>query len=99
MIQNILKKPMFNIGFSFLLGLGIIAMFRPLCKDITGKPIECTKDKAPVVKDWEGAVYRIGSKCYEYKTQTIECPKDKGTYIESFRSDFSARNSILTNAP
>lgn len=99
MIQRILKNPLFNIAFSFLLGVGLVAIFRPMCKDSTGQPTECKIDKAPPVKDWDGAVYRIGSKCYEFKTQTIECPKDKTQYIEAFKSDFQKRESPIQNAP
>lgn len=98
MIQNIMKNPLFNIGFSFLVGVGIIAMFRPLCRNAQGDPITCTVDKAPPVQDWDGSVYRVGSKCYEYKTKTIDCPKDKSQYIESFRTEFQYRETQL-NAP
>jgi hypothetical protein len=96
MIREILKNPMFNIVFSFVLGVGIIAICRPLCKPgMTGKDGECATAKAPPVNEWEGAVYRIGSKCYEYKTNTIDCPADKADFIESFKSEFSERNSQL----
>ena len=91
-----MKKPMFNIGFSLLLGIGIIAIFRPLCKDGNGKETECSVNKAPPVADWNNAVYHLGSKCYEYKTATIDCPKDKKDYIEAFNSDFQQRNSHLS---
>lgn len=99
MIQDIMKKPMFNIAFSFILGVGIIAIFRPMCKDESGKPVECTTNKAPPVADWDNAVYRVGSKCYEYKSQIVDCPKNKKDYIEAFQSEFNQRNSHLQSAP
>lgn len=95
MIQKLMNNPIFNIGFSFLLGLGIVAIFRPPCKDSAGNPGTCSVNKAPPVQEWDGAVYRIGSKCYEYKTTTIDCPKGKNTYIESFNSQFQNRQSHL----
>ena len=93
MIRDILKNPLFNIAFSFMLGVGIVAIVRPMCE---GKNGECTIEKAPPVKDWDGAVYRVAGKCYEYKTQTIECPKSKEEFIESFNSQFSERKSHLS---
>jgi len=78
-VENIMKNPLFNIAFSFLLGLGIVAIFRPACKGDA-----CNTYKAPPVKEWDGAVYRIGGKCWEFKSTTVECPKTGGE-IESFR--------------
>lgn len=99
MIQDVMKKPLFNIMFSFLLGVGIIAIFRPMCKDENGKPIECRTNKAPPVDDWNNAVYRVGAKCFEYKTSIVQCPKNKRDYIEAFQSDFHQRESQLQSAP
>jgi hypothetical protein len=62
---------------------------------MTGKDGECATAKAPPVNEWNDVVYRIGSKCYEYKTNTIDCPKDKTDYIEAFKSDFLNRNSMI----
>lgn len=78
-LDNILKNPLFNIAFSFLLGVGIIAIFRPMCKGA-----ECEILKAPPVKEWDGNVYRIGGKCWEFKSSTVECPSAGGA-VESFR--------------
>jgi hypothetical protein len=98
MIQDVMNKPLFNIAFSLLLGIGLVAIFRPLCKGSDGQPSACTLDKAPPVKEWDGAVYHLGSKCYEYKTTTVDCPNGKKDYIESFSSEFANRQSHL-NAP
>ena len=98
MIERILKHPYFNMVFSFLLGIGIVALIRPACKDATGQPTVCSISKAPPVNEWNNTVYHVGSKCYEYKTKTVDCPKDKSGYIESFTSQFQTRNSHL-NAP
>jgi hypothetical protein len=96
MIQDVMNKPLFNIMFSFLLGVGIIAIFRPMCKDENGKSVDCITKKAPPVSEWNDAVYRVGAKCYEYKTSIVECPKDKKDYIEAFQSDFVQRTSHLS---
>ena len=68
-IESILHSELFNILFSFIVGAGIVAIVRPLCKGD-----ECKTTKAPPVKDWENAVYRIGADCHEYTVKTVACP-------------------------
>lgn len=78
-LTDILKDEKFNMFFSFILGIGLICMIRPICN---GE--ECTVLKAPSDKDFDKYVYRMGKgKCYEFKTEIIECPQS-GT-IEAFR--------------
>ena len=85
-----MKSEYFHIGFSFLVGLGIVAILRPICQ---GEG--CNVNKAPPPADWNNAVYSIGAKCYEFKTDVVDCPKTTGAQspIESFQS--AARNSHL----
>jgi hypothetical protein len=79
-VSKILSTETFAIIFSFVVGAGIIAIARPLCKGDN-----CTKKKAPPVKEWNNAVYRIGNACYEYKATPIECPSEGSQEIyESF---------------
>ena len=82
MLTDLLKSQMFNVMFSFAVGIGIIAILRPVCKGEA-----CNQTKAPPIKDWDGYVYRMGSKCYEYKSDVVECPSAGGS-IESFQSEF-----------
>lgn len=80
-ILEVMKTENFNIFFSFVLGLGIIAMLRPICKGET-----CAIKKAPPVKEWNGAVYRLGAECFEYKATPVQCPPAGSQDIyESFR--------------
>lgn len=90
MLGNLMKSEYFHIGFSFLLGLGIVAILRPVCQGD-----KCTINKAPAPTDWNNTVYSIGSKCYEFKTDVVDCPKAAGAQspIESFQS--ATRNSHL----
>jgi len=88
MLTDILKTQMFNIIFSFALGIGVIAILRPICKGDN-----CNLVKAPPLTEWDGFVYRMGSKCYEYKSNIIECPVDG--FIESFQGQFEQRRSRL----
>ena len=88
MLSALLKSEMFNVIFSFALGLGIIAILRPICKGD-----HCDQVKAPPIKDWDGFVYRMGAKCYEYNSKITECPSEG--LIESFRGEFEQRRSRL----
>lgn len=78
-VLSFLKDERFNIFFSFVLGVGLICILRPLC---TGS--ECNVSKAPEEKDFEKYVYRMGGgKCYEFKSEIIECPSSGA--VEAFR--------------
>jgi hypothetical protein len=86
-ILNILNDKKFNTFFSFLVGIGLVCIIRPMC---TGD--ECNVIKAPSDKDFEKYVYRLGgNKCYEFKTEIVECPSS-GT-IEAFRECSSTNNT------
>jgi hypothetical protein len=88
MLTDILKNKMFNLVFSFALGVGIVAVLRPICQGDNCKVV-----KAPPTSEWDGYVYRMGSKCYEYKTEIIECPKEG--FIEGFGGAFTSRQSSI----
>ena len=63
-----LKTERFHQIFSFLVGFGLIALFKPMCKGD-----DCTTKKAPSVEEIEKTTYQIGSKCYRFKSGPIEC--------------------------
>jgi hypothetical protein len=77
MIWDFLKTKKFNILFSFLLGLGLMALLRPVCKGD-----ECILLKAPPAHEVKDSTYQIGMKCYKFETYTVDCPQ-KGA-IEAF---------------
>lgn len=52
--------------FSFLIGVFIILLIRPICKDDN-----CISHINPDVKEIESSTYQIGSKCYQFKTSVI----------------------------
>jgi hypothetical protein len=86
MLENSLKNPYFNYIFSFVIGMALVFIVRPVCN---GK--ECGEVfKAPPVEEIKDAVFRIGAKCYEFKTKVVDCPT--AGVIESFRDgDFAMR--------
>lgn len=86
-IPDLMKDKRFDIFFSFVLGIGLICIFKPMC---TGS--ECNVSKAPADKDFDKYAYRMGGgKCYEFKSEIVECPAS-GT-IEAFRECSNRTNS------
>jgi hypothetical protein len=67
---TIMEVPGLATIMSLLIGFGIAAIFRPLCKGP-----ECVIMRGPPVTDIRGAVYQFGSKCVEFDAKPIECPK------------------------
>jgi hypothetical protein len=99
MFIKILNDYRFNILFSFMLGVGIICILKPMCDGA-----ECTINKPPQEKDFDKFVYRIGAKCFEFKSEIVECPTS-GTIEafqecnlntpESFKDQFSRRDTLI----
>ena len=68
MLENAMKNPYFNYIFSFVIGMALVFIVRPVCN---GKA--CGEVfKAPPVEEIKEAVYRINDKCYEFKPKTID---------------------------
>lgn len=89
-VLNFLKDERFNLFFSFVLGIGIICMFRPICSGS-----DCNEIKAPSDKDFDKYAYRMGGgKCYEFKSEIVECPSS-GT-VEAFRECSTIQNNTET---
>jgi hypothetical protein len=68
--MNVMEAPGVATLISFMLGVGIAAMFRPVCKGP-----DCLVLRGPPVQEIRGAVYQFGSRCVEFRTKPIECPK------------------------
>jgi hypothetical protein len=72
--QKLFEIKGFSTMLSIVLGFGIAAMFRPLCKGS-----ECVIVRGPPVGDIRGSVYQYGKKCVEFDARPIECPKAGST--------------------
>jgi len=72
-----LKSESFKSIGSLILGIGLLAVLKPICKGDN-----CITQKAPSVDEVVKSTYQLGSKCYQFKTQQIICPQ-KGI-IEPF---------------
>ena len=65
------ETPQFRFFFSFMIGLGIMSLFRPLCEGT-----ECQIIRAPPLHEVEKTTYKIGNKCYQFKTASVECTSE-----------------------
>ena len=77
-LLNLMHDKRFNTFFSFVVGIGLICILRPMC---TGP--DCVINKPPSETDFDKHVYRMGGKCYEFKTEIMECPVSGA--IEAFK--------------
>jgi len=74
---KIMDRPIVAAVISALIGFGIAAMFRPLCKGP-----DCLVIRGPPVSELRNTVYQFGSKCVEFNTKAVECPaKDSGKQV------------------
>ena len=68
MIVEMLKNRAFQIIISILLGLGLAALFRRVCKDNN-----CIIIKSPPKEDIENKVFGFEDKCYTYTAKNSSC--------------------------
>jgi hypothetical protein len=65
-----LKSKQFHIAFSFIIGLFLVLILRPTCKDEN-----CIERKNPSVEEITSATYQLGSKCFQFKNSSVDCVK------------------------
>lgn len=75
-----LRTEGFHNAGSFIIALGIMAILKPGCR---GEG--CRIMKAPPVEEVKASTYQVGSKCYQFKTEAVTCPKDG--FIEAFEQN------------
>lgn len=66
---EILKNKSYDIVFSIVLGIGLIALLKPGCKGGI-----CSVKKAPNMDEIQESTYQIGTKCYQFHSTPIDCP-------------------------
>ena len=81
---DFLKSKTFHIIGSFIVGFGIVAIFRKQCEGS-----ECLIQKAPPPDEVTKTTYQIGQKCYQFKTESATCT-DSGV-IEPFQVDATVK--------
>lgn len=53
---------------SFVIGLGLAALFRNVCKDGN-----CIIVQGPPLEEVENKIFKMESKCYRYKAEAAKC--------------------------
>ncbi len=69
MLADIVKDKRFDVVFSVLMGIFVILLIRPICKDGS-----CVSFKAPPVKEIKEHSYKIGDRCYKFVPKEATCP-------------------------
>jgi hypothetical protein len=82
-----LDRPGVATLVSLLIGFGIAAMFRPLCKGP-----DCLVLRGPPVNEIRGAVYQFGAKCVEFDAKAIACPTKESNIAIIDTMSFAAMN-------
>jgi hypothetical protein len=79
-LESFLKVPGLAALISFVIGFGLAAIFRPICKGP-----DCLIVRGPPVNDIRGSVYQFGTKCIEFIAKPVECPQkdSKKTVVET----------------
>jgi hypothetical protein len=78
-IIEIMEYPRLAFIISCVIGFGLAAMMRPLCKGP-----DCIVIRGPEVSQFQNNVYQIGEGCYEFKVKPVQCPKDRTGLIKTF---------------
>lgn len=73
-----MENPWLAAVLSFLIGFGIAAMFRPMCRGS-----DCIVLHGPPVRDVIDKVYQMGEKCVEFTTEVMDCPKDSSEVVKT----------------
>ena len=69
MLVDILKDKKFDLIFSFLMGIFITIVLRPVCKGDT-----CYNLKAPPPTEIKEHAYKAGDRCYRFVPEETKCP-------------------------
>lgn len=86
MLADLLRSENYKVVFSVLLGIAVVVVvFRPYCRGD-----ECSIWKAPPTKEINGSVFKVGSKCYKFSENNVECG-GKSNIVEAFRGEFVCR--------
>jgi hypothetical protein len=68
MLERVMKDRVGSIIISIVLGLGLAALFRRVCKDGS-----CVVIKAPKQEEIQKYYYKVESDCYKYTPYVVSC--------------------------
>ena len=79
-LETWLADEKIGILLSCIIGFGIAALFRPMCKEG-----DCVVLRGPPVNQMRDVVYQMGGKCHEFTPKAVACPTDpKIKTVETF---------------
>ena len=70
-MNEVLNTKAGSILVSIILGLGLAAMFRQVCKDK-----QCIVIKGPNVQETQKYYYKVKDDCYKYTPEVTDCDAD-----------------------
>ena len=77
-LMELMEHPRIAFILSCVIGFGLAAMMRPLCKGP-----DCIIIRGPDVVKFQNTVYQIGEGCYEFKVKPVFCPADKKDVVKT----------------
>ena len=75
---EVMKTEKFATAFSAIVGFALVCLMIPACKGDS-----CIVKKAPSVEEMKTSTFRIGTKCYQFRPQPMDCPAHGA--IEAFQ--------------
>lgn len=80
LITKLLDNPVGRIVFSIILGLGLAALFRQVCKGD-----DCILIKGPKPSEIQKYYYKIDEDCFKYTPVVTKCDKkeDDETHVQN----------------
>ena len=70
--KRLLHTELGKTFISVILGLGLAALFRKVCKDKN-----CIVFNGPILSDFEDKVYEHDGRCYNYSVKSAKCDVNK----------------------
>ena len=65
---DFVKSEKYSIVFSLILGVGIVSLFKSVCRDK-----DCSHKKAVSPEEVINTTYQIGNKCFQFGMMHKEC--------------------------
>ena len=65
---DFVKSEKYSMFFSFIIGVGIVSLFKTVCRDK-----DCSHKKAVNPEEVVHTTYQIGSKCFQFGMLHKEC--------------------------
>jgi hypothetical protein len=75
-----MEDPRVAAFVSFMIGFGIAAMFRPICRGS-----DCIVLHGPPVREVIDKVYQMGESCVEFTTEVVTCPADNKDIVKTVK--------------